>query len=66
MEQVIIRLIDLPTSVHGFTVVDADGNYNVYLNSNGDLESAFAHEMQHILDNDFYNSEDIRVIEDTN
>lgn len=63
MEQVIIRLVKLPCAVHGFTAVDSDGNYNVYLNANGDIDSAFAHEMRHILNNDFYNDQDIGEIE---
>lgn len=63
MDNIIVRIIDMPFSVHGMTVVDADGNYNVYLNSRGDLESAFIHELTHILNNDFYNEEDIRMVE---
>lgn len=63
MEQVIIRLVNLPCAVHGFTVVDADGNYNVYLNANGNTESTFIHELTHILNNDFYNDEEICEVE---
>lgn len=63
MEQVIIRLVNLPCAVHGFTVVDEDGNYNVYLNANGNIESAFIHELTHILNNDFYNDEEICEVE---
>ena len=34
MDNIIIRLIDgLPCSVRAFTVVDENGDYNVYLNS---------------------------------
>lgn len=63
MDNVIVRIIDMPLSVQGMTVVDADGNYNVYLNSKGDLESAFIHELSHILNNDFYTEDGIQAIE---
>lgn len=48
----------------GMTVVDVDGNYNVYLNSKADMESAFMHELKHILNNDFYNEADIKLVEE--
>ena len=64
MEQVIIRLVNLPCTVRGYTVVDADGNYNVYLNANSDIERAFIHELVHILNNDFYSADDIGMVED--
>lgn len=63
MDNIIIRLIDMPIEVPGVTVVDPDGNYNVYLNSRGDIEKAFVHELRHILNNDFYNEDDISRIE---
>ena len=66
MEAVIIRFVDLPPNVHGVTVVDPDGDYNVYINAKqgfNDNEKAKMHELKHIESNDFYNIEDIRVIE---
>lgn len=63
MDNIIIRIIDMPAEVQGMTVVDADGNYNVYLNSKGDIEKAFVHELGHILNNDFYNEADITLVE---
>lgn len=64
MDNIIIRIIHMPPDVHGMTVVDADGNYNMYLNSRGDIESAFIHEIRHIVNGDFYSEEDIKCIED--
>lgn len=63
MDNVIIRIIDMPPSIHGMTVVDADGNYNVYLNPCSDMEEALRHELAHIQNNDFYNEDDIRLVE---
>lgn len=63
MDNIIIRIISMPDEIHGMTVVDADGNYNVYLNSKCDFESAFLHEIIHILNNDFYNDAEIDTIE---
>lgn len=64
MDNVIIRIVCLPAEIHGMTVVDVDGNYNVYLNSKADMESAFMHELKHILNNDFYNEADIKLVEE--
>jgi len=63
VDNIIVRIVEMPLSIHGMTVVDADGNYNVYLNSKCDIESAFIHELLHIVKNDFYSEDDIRLIE---
>lgn len=64
MENIIVRIIDLPEEISAVTVIDADGNYNVYLNArNGDQYQAFCHEMAHIKNNDFYNEGEISFIE---
>lgn len=63
MDNIIIRIIDMPAETPGMTVVDADGNYNIYLNSKCDLEYALIHELKHINNNDFYNEKDIRLVE---
>lgn len=52
----ITRLVKLPASVRGFTLVDEDGNYNIYINKNQATErarSAYKHEVEHILAGDF-------------
>lgn len=51
MDNYIIRLIPLPTRVHGFTIPDENGDYNIYLNdklSREELNAAYAHEVAHI------------------
>ena len=54
----------MPEEVGAVTVVDTDGDYNVYLNAKrSDLEKELAHEMKHIKDNDFYNDMPIELAE---
>jgi len=56
MDDVFVRCLPLPTTIKGLTVLDSEGNYNVYLNSRLTYEANRAtlqHELQHILNNDF-------------
>lgn len=51
MDAIIVRIIDLPYTVKGMTVKDANGDYNVYLNGRLSSEiraNAFRHEIIHI------------------
>ena len=62
MDMVIVRIIDLPHTVRGMTVLDAEGDYNVYLNArlSGDQQAiAFRHEVEHIKNGDFYREEKV-------
>ena len=57
MDDVFIRYLPLPPTIKGLTVLDSEGNYNVYLNSRLTYEANRAtlqHELQHILNNDFH------------
>lgn len=71
MEQIngvdcIIRLVNLPDRVRGFTVVDIDGLFNIYINQGLPYHAqvlAFHHEMQHIFRDDFFNRADIQAVE---
>jgi len=66
LENVFIRLMNLPVKVHGFTVLDNDSNYNVYINSLYSYEEAqktLNHELNHIKNGDFYFSENVYEIE---
>jgi hypothetical protein len=66
MNDVIIRLIDLKYSANGFTTIDVDGNYNVYINNRlavSKQQTVLFHELNHINNDDFYNSKDIETIE---
>ena len=52
MNDVFIRLISLPQSVHGFVMEDPAGDYNIYLNQNDPDDAqlrALDHELQHIV-----------------
>ena len=57
MEEIIIRLIPLPVHVRAFTLPDAQGDYNVYINvllSREQQARSFQHELRHIRRGDFY------------
>lgn len=57
MDCVIIRLVDLPATVHGMTIIDTEGDYNVYINarlSEDDRVEAYRHEIEHIRLGHFY------------
>ena len=58
MDETYIRIINLPSTVHGVTVRDEDGNYNVYINSalaEDARKRAIDHELKHIERGDFDN-----------
>lgn len=64
MEEVIVRLIDL--TVPGVTVLDEDGNYNVYINARLSFEErkkTLAHELRHIKKDHFFDDRMIAEIE---
>ena len=57
MTEIIIRKIPLPAHVRAFTMPDAQGDYNVYVNSDLSLEQqlkSLQHELRHIRRDDFY------------
>lgn len=56
MDDVFIRYLPLPPTIKGLTVLDSEGNYNVYLNARLTHEAnrqTLQHELQHIKNNDF-------------
>lgn len=56
MNDIFIRMIDMPGAFPGMTIEDADGDYNVYINaqlSQACRIKAYRHEMDHIRHNDF-------------
>lgn len=64
MEDIIVRLTSFPHAIGGVTVVDENGDYNVYLNDlRGDQEEVYEHEFSHIKNGDFSNAESISVVE---
>ena len=66
LNEIIIRLMPLPVGVRAFTIPDADGNYNVYLNCRLSAEQqrrSLRHEQMHIERNDFYTEASACAIE---
>ena len=56
MNDIMVRLIDMPTAAGGFTLPDANGDYNVYINARVGLAAqlqAYEHEIRHIRCGDF-------------
>ena len=53
----VVRLADLPYSVHGICVMDEDGRANIYVNSRDTMErreEAMKHEFMHHGFDDYY------------
>ena len=66
MDDIITRIMDMPTLIKGFTLLDDDGNFNIYINARLDTfaqRRTYMHELEHIQNGDFYSVEDIRVLE---
>lgn len=59
MEEIMVRLVEsLPPSVEGFTILDENGDYNIYLNAKLSAEhqrAVYEHEWEHIWGQDFLN-----------
>lgn len=68
MEDIITRLVDdLPGSVRGMTIRDANGDYNIYLNaklSYEELQTVYRHELAHITGHDFDREGPVSAIEE--
>lgn len=66
MNCIFIRGLELPSRVRGVTVIDGQEDYNVYINTNLCPETqrrAIEHEMIHIRDDHFYDSEPVVINE---
>ena len=65
--EVTIRVVDdMPIASPGFVIYDETGHCNVYLNGRYNHESNMQtadHELRHILNDDFFNDDDIRTVE---
>lgn len=56
MEDIIVRLADLPTTIASFVVVNADASYTIILNSRLSHERlilAYQHELRHLKNGDY-------------
>ena len=65
MNEIICRYIEFPSKVNAVTVVDDNGDYNIYINSSLsylERQKTFKHEIEHIKKSHFYR-EDKSVIE---
>lgn len=67
MDAVLIRKVDfLPLSIKGMTVLDTNGDYNIYLNAKLAYDQqarAFRHELEHIRQGHFYSASDVELLE---
>ena len=56
MGEIFTRLIKMPSRIKGYTAIDNDGNYNIYLNeqlSQEQQRKTYLHEMAHIARGDW-------------
>ena len=63
---IFIREMKMPLTIRAFTVPDANGDYNIYINndlSEEAKEKSLNHEKKHIEENDFGSLDLARVIE---
>lgn len=66
MGDIFVRLYALPLGINGLTILDPDGNYNMYINSRLPQHKhaeVYRHELKHIQNNDFYNTKPIGEVE---
>lgn len=66
MDEIITKLINLPTKVYGYTVRDKDGDFNIYLNARISHESmveTYKHELDHINGDNFQSRASADLIE---
>ena len=66
MDEIYTSVVDLPTSIGGYTIRDNNGDYNIILNARLSYERqarAYRHEMKHIVNGDFFKSETTDLIE---
>jgi hypothetical protein len=59
-------MVDLPVDCGGMVSLSPDGHFNIYLNARLDRATQrkkFLHELRHILNDDFNNSDDIYTVE---
>lgn len=66
MNDIFVRALNLPHTVRGVTVIDDNGDFNIYINarlSPSQQAEVLEHEKRHIHYDDFASFEDIRKIE---
>ena len=66
MDNIIVRLISLPPGANAVTMLDSDGDYNVYIDDRLSAYSqrlAYDHELRHISRRHFYCGKSVRRCE---
>lgn len=66
MNDIFVRMINLPSTVKGITVIDRNDDYNIYINAKlapDQQKKVLEHEKRHIENGDFSSFEDIDTIE---
>lgn len=61
-----VYMVPFYGDVEGFVTVDENNFYSIYINSNLSVErqrKVLEHELNHIINNDFYNNKPIDIIE---
>ncbi len=63
---IFIREIKMPLTIRAFTVLDANGDFNIYINedlSDAAKRKSLEHEKNHISRNDFQKDLSVKLIE---
>ena len=66
MGDIITKVVDLPYRVRGFSTIDHDGNYTVFINGKLSIEmqrEVYLHEINHIKKNHFEYYLDVAALE---
>ena len=67
MNDIIVRLVDVPVDVKGIVKEDSNGDYNIYLNARYVLEQqmmTYLHELAHIELGHLHSSRPVEEIEE--
>lgn len=67
MDEILCRVIDLPSHVNAVTVVDENDDFNIYVNAKLSYEeqiNAYRHECKHIGKNHFYSERSVSRCEE--
>lgn len=66
MDNIFIRPLFLPPKVHAVTVIDDNGDFNIYINSEvceTQQKKAYSHELRHVKLNHFYDHDPVIINE---
>ena len=69
IDDVVVRVLDLPEKIHGHAVASPDGVYNVYINAKQSYDcqcETYQHEVAHCAKDDFYAGGKLADVERSN